>query len=314
MSTLFVGLGRMGNPMARLHALEHETVLVDEDADLAASLGAETGCVVAGSVEEVPPGVDTAILMLPDSSVVESVLLKRGLLERLPSGSMVIDMGSSVPASTRRLAAAARGRGIAYVDAPVSGGVAKARTGELAIMVGGETDDVDRARPHLEPLGATVLHVGGPGAGHAAKALNNLASASNLAVAAEVLTAAGAFGITPESMVEVLNASTGRSQASEVKYPRHVLTGTWDSGFSMDLMIKDLGIALDLVDDQGVSAPVAATARESAVRAREALGGAGLDHTEVARWYEVLNHVSLRATGTDDGHDPTEPDHHEENR
>lgn len=314
MSTLFVGLGRMGDPMARLHAVEHETVLLDADPELAASLGGETGCAVAPAVDRLPDGVDTVILMLPDSRVVESVLLDHGLLERLPPGSLVIDMGSSVPASTRRLAEQARDRGIAYVDAPVSGGVAKARTGELAIMVGGETDDVARARPHLEPLGATVLHVGKSGAGHAAKALNNLASASNLAVAAEVLTVARAFGISAESMVEVLNASTGRSQASEVKYPRHVLTGTWDSGFAMDLMLKDLGIALDLAGDHGASTPVAAAARDSATRAREALGGTGLDHTEVARWYEDLNHVSLRATDTDNSnetYEPTDPDHQE---
>ena len=104
MSTLFVGLGRMGDPMARLHAVEHETVLLDADPDLAASLARETGCRVAPSVDRVPDGVDTVILMLPDSSVVESVLLDQGLLDRLPPGSLVIDMGSSVPASTRRLA------------------------------------------------------------------------------------------------------------------------------------------------------------------------------------------------------------------
>jgi 3-hydroxyisobutyrate dehydrogenase len=233
--------------------------------------------------------------MLPDSRVVEAVLVADGLLDRLPAGSLVIDMGSSEPTSTRKLADTARSRGIGYVDAPVSGGVAKAVTGDLSIMVGGDPADVDRARPHLEPLGAAVLVVGPPGAGHAAKALNNLASATNLAAAAEVLTVARRFGIEADVMVDVLNASTGRSQASEVKYPKHVLTGSYDSGFAMDLMIKDLGIARSLAEAQGTDIPVTGAAYAAAVRARDALGGPGLDHTEVARYYEQVNNVSLRS-------------------
>ena len=306
MSTLFVGVGRMGAPMARLHAAEHETVLLDSQPSVADALGEEIGCAVASGVASVPEAVDTVILMLPSSAVVETVLLDEGLLAQVPAGGLVVDMGSSVPASTRRLSAMAADGGVGYVDAPVSGGVAKARTGQLTIIVGGETDDVERARPHLECLGSNVHHVGPSGAGHAAKALNNLASASNLTAAAEVLTIARTFGITPEAMVEVLNSSTGRSQASEVKYPKHVLTGAWDSGFAMDLMIKDLDIALDLARDQGATAPVTTSARDAAVQAREALGGAGLDHTEVARWYEAVNDASLRANDPDssDASDP----------
>jgi 3-hydroxyisobutyrate dehydrogenase len=313
LSTLFVGVGRMGAPMARLHSAVHETVLLDSDPSVADALGEEIGCAVAAGVASVPDAVDTVILMLPSSAVVETVLLDEGLLARVPSGGLVIDMGSSVPASTRRLSAAAAERRVGYVDAPVSGGVSKATTGLLTIIVGGETDDVERARPHLEPLGSTVHHVGPSGAGHAAKALNNLASASNLAAAAEVLTVARSFGITPEAMVEVLNSSTGRSQASEVKYPRHILTGAWDSGFAMDLMIKDLDIALELARDEGATTPVTTSARDAAVRAREALGGAGLDHTEVARWYEGVNDASLRADDHDSG-DPGEPRKDEESR
>lgn len=299
MSTLFVGVGRMGAPMARLHATKYETVLLDADHEATRLLGQEIGCAVAQGVESVPAAVDTAILMLPDSGVVEAVLLSDGLLARLPAGGLVIDMSSSVPRSTQRLARTAAERGIGYVDAPVSGGVAKARTGQLSVMAGGEPEHVQRARPHFGPLSASVHHVGPSGAGHAAKALNNLASASNLAAAAEVLVVARSFGIAPETMVEVLNSSTGRSQASELKYPRHVLNGAWDSGFAMDLMIKDLGIALDLACDHGVTTPVTAAAREAAVRARDALGGSGLDHTEVARWYETVNSVSLRALDSD---------------
>lgn len=275
---------------------------------MSSALADELGARVAPSLSELPDGVDTVVLMLPDSRVVESVLLTDGLLARLPAGSLVIDMGSSEPTSTRRLAETARARDVGYVDAPVSGGVAKAVTGELSIMVGGDPVDVERARPHLEPLGATVLVVGGPGAGHAAKALNNLLSATNIAAAAEVLTVARAFGIAPDAMVDVLNASTGRSQATEVKYPKHVLTGRYDSGFAMDLMIKDLGIARSLAQDQGANTPVTDAAFDTAVRAREALGGANLDHTELARYYESVNGVSLCRTDADRTDDPAEPD------
>jgi 3-hydroxyisobutyrate dehydrogenase len=297
MATLFIGLGRMGAPMARNYAAAgRDVVLFDVDATVAGSLAEEIGARAVDSPAEVPADVDTVVLMLPNSRIVESVLEADGLLARLPDGSLIIDMGSSEPASTRRLAEVARGEGIGYVDAPVSGGVAKAVTGELSIMVGGAGDDVRRARPHLEPLGAAILDVGPPGSGHAAKALNNLLSASNLAAAAEVLTVARAFGIEPDVMVDVINASTGRSQATEVKYPRHVLTGSYDSGFAMDLMIKDLRIARSLARSEGLQTPVTDAAAETADSARAALARDDLDHTEVARYYESVNGVSLRAT------------------
>jgi 3-hydroxyisobutyrate dehydrogenase len=306
-ATLFIGLGRMGAPMARNYAAAgRDVVLFDVDATVATALAEEIGARAAESLAEVPSDVDTVVLMLPNTRIVESVLEADGLLARLPDGALVIDMGSSEPASTRRLAEVARGEGVGYVDAPVSGGVAKAVTGELSIMVGGADDDVRRARPHLEPMGAAILEVGPPGAGHAAKALNNLVSATNLAAAAEALTVATRFGIDPGVMVDVLNASTGRSQASEVKYPKHVLTGTYDSGFAMDLMIKDLGIARSLAETEGVDTPVTEAARETALRARETLGGAGLDHTEVARFYERINDVSLRTDGAVAEQQPTE--------
>ncbi|MCP2252721.1 3-hydroxyisobutyrate dehydrogenase [Prauserella aidingensis] len=301
MTTLFVGLGRMGSPMAQRYAARYPTMLFDVDTAVSSALAGELGAEVVPSLTQLPDGIDAVILMLPDSRVVESVLLTDGLLAALPPGALVIDMSSSEPASTRDVAQRARAAGIGYVDAPVSGGVAKALTGELSIMVGGAEADVARARQHLEPLGSTVHAVGPSGAGHAAKALNNLVSATNVAAAAEVLTVATSFGIDPAVMVEVLNSSTGRSQASEVKYPRHVLTGTYDSGFAMDLMIKDLGMARALADELGATAPVTAAAFETALAAREQLGGAGLDHTELARYYETVNNAPLGRPGDGTG-------------
>ena len=297
MSTLFIGLGRMGNPMVRRYAPTHATVLYDVNIASAAALAVDIGSKVVESLDELPSDVDTVILMLPNSRIVESVVRGgHGLFARLPKAALVIDMGSSEPSSTRALAEEAADAGIAYVDAPVSGGVAKAATGELSIMVGGAPADLERAAEHLAPLGASILAVGPAGAGHAAKALNNLLSATNLAAVAEILTVAKNFGIEAEVMVNVINASTGRSQASEVKYPKHVLTGRFDSGFSMDLMLKDLAIAHTLSKGAGLTTPITDKTVETLDEARSVLGGADLDHTEVARFYEIVNQVELRSS------------------
>jgi len=313
-TTLFVGLGRMGDPMVRRHCQHFPTVVFDTDAAAAARISSEIGSPALPDLASVPPEVDTVILMLPNSRIVEAVLLgdgdgdgdghdddHDGLLARLAEGTVVVDMGSSEPASTRRLAEVAAARGLGYVDAPVSGGVARAVTGELAVMVGGDDEDVDRALPHLEPLGSGIVHVGPSGAGHAAKALNNLLSATNLAAAAEVLCIAQREGIEPEVMVAVLNSSTGRSQATEVKYPQHVLTGAFASGFAMDLMLKDLAIAQGLAQEVSATAPITSATVATLAEARRVLDRPGMDHTELVKYYEQLNEAHLRRS-----HDHTE--------
>lgn len=293
MTTLFVGLGRMGLPIARRYAAVHDVVLHDADAS---ALRRATEAIGAPSLADVPvTEVDVVLLMLPSSRVVEVVLEESdtALLHKLPPGALVVDMTSSEPTSTQRLCAAAAERGIGYVDAPVSGGVAKASTGELSIMVGGADADVDRALPHLAPFGKTVTRVGPSGAGHAAKALNNLLSATNIAAAAEVFSVAARFGIDPKVMVDVVNASTGRSQATEVKYPQHVLTGSYDSGFAFDLMVKDIGIATALAESTGV--PLAVTAAAADI-ARQAAVGEPADHTELARFVADRSGTGLQST------------------
>ncbi|TIH29572.1 NAD(P)-dependent oxidoreductase [Subtercola vilae] len=293
MTTLFIGLGKMGGPMARQYAAAFNTTLYDVG-PAATQLADELGVRALETLDTVPEEIDTVILMVPNSRIVESIMLTGDrLLEKLPEGALVIDMSSSVPTSTQMLAARAAEHGIGYVDAPVSGGTAKAVTGQLAIIVGGEPTAVERAMPHLEPMAGSILVVGPSGSGHAAKALNNLLSATNIAAAAEILTISTKFGIDPAVMVNVLNASTGRSQATEVKFPKHILTGTWDSGFGMDLMIKDLGIARDLAAETGTESPLTATTFEIANTARETVGGELPDHTELARYYELRNDITF---------------------
>lgn len=288
MTTLFIGLGRMGAPMAVNHATRFRTLIYDVTDDAAQRLSAAnpgSDLLPLATLEDTAAGVDCVILMVPTSAHVESILKGAdGLLHRLSPGTLVIDMGSSEPASTRTLAKEAEELQLQYVDAPVSGGVARADTGELSIMVGGSPDEVAAAMPHLETMGSAILVVGSSGAGHAAKALNNLVSAANLAVAAEAISVAEHFGIERGRMIEVLNASTGRSQASEVKYPQHILPGTYASGFAFDLQIKDIGIALTMAEQADRRTPISTATHLAARAAREDLG-AGTDHTEFARWY-----------------------------
>ncbi|MGW2332195.1 NAD(P)-dependent oxidoreductase [Streptomyces sp. NPDC001700] len=295
MSTLFIGLGAMGAPMAANLARGPEPVVVfDVDVKAAHRVAESADVLVAESLDPLPDGVSTLLLMVPSSRIVEDLLTgEAALLNRLPTGGLIIDMSSSEPSSTRQLAKKAAQRGIAYVDAPVSGGVPRAKTGELAIMAGGDVAAVERSTPLLELVGASIHHVGGPGTGDAAKALNNLLSATNIAAAAEILSAANRFGIEPAAMLAVINASTGRSQASEFKYPRHVLSGKFDSGFAMDLMLKDLGIAHGLTSGAGLDTPVTDAARVVALASRDH-ANTPPDHTEIARYYEAKNNVLLR--------------------
>lgn len=284
---LFVGVGAMGEPMAaRVAGAGYRLALSDAAPGRAVAVAEQIGAqaVRHDALATELAAYRTVILMLPASQVVEAVLEgEAGLLSRLAPGTVVIDMGSSAPSSTRRLAGVAAGLGLGYLDAPVSGGVPRARTGELSIMVGGDPAVVESRRELLGAMGTVVTHVGGSGAGDAMKALNNLLSAIGMVAAAEVLSLATRFGIEPRVALDVINASTGRNQATEVKYGRYVLSGAFDSGFAMKLMIKDLRIALDIAHDVEVPVPVSAGALEEWVAALGALGQQA-DHTEIAAY------------------------------
>lgn len=294
MKILFVGLGTMGKPMARNLSKRANLVLFDTRIETARELADELGCESIESLDDTPADVEVVVLMLPNSNIVEAVLLGDApLMDRLAAGSLIIDMSSSVPESAQLLGREADARSLTFVDAPVSGGERKAISGELSIMAGGPTDAFARALPVLEGMGTVVIHVGPVGTGDAAKALNNLLSATNLLAAAEVITAASAAGIRPETMVQVINASTGRSQATEIKYPASILTGKFDAGFAFDLMLKDLGIASTLTDE--LPTPLTDLAHSISRDARELLGEHP-DHTELVKYYEHETHLLIRTT------------------
>lgn len=284
-NTLFVGLGRMGRPMARHIARHFPTTVYDIVPEVVDEVAAEIDarpCYDLGSLSD----VKTVILMAPTSAHVEAILLESGMMSRMLRGTLIIDMGSSVPSSTRKIHALAAERGVHFVDAPVSGGISKAETGELAMLVGGDPESVELARPYLDAVGSEVVVVGPSGAGHAAKSINNLVSATNQAVVNEALIRARSAGIEPERMVAVLNSSTGMSQASAVKFPRHVLTEQYDSRFSFDLMLKDINIAMG-IETQISSTPLTSALSDLLLKGRPLLGDTP-DHTEITRLYERM--------------------------
>jgi 3-hydroxyisobutyrate dehydrogenase len=211
----------------------------------------------------------------------------------MEKGKLLLDMSSSDPTGTVALAKELAGRGIAMVDAPVSGGVRRATDGSLAIMVGGGKAEVERCRALLDIMGGQIFECGPVGSGHAMKALNNMLSAIGLAAAGEALIIGKQFGLDPAVMVDTINRSTGRNNATEVKFHQFVLSGAYNAGFTNGLMLKDLTTAQDLARATGVSAPFTALIREVYAATLTQYGPAS-DHTEVVRWQLESAKVDLK--------------------
>jgi len=243
----FIGLGNMGSPMAA-HLVDEGFALTVWDAAPGVTEGfvTEHPTAIAATGPESFATVQALILMLPTSEIVEDVLEREKVADVLPPGCLVIDMSSSEPLRTRTLAARLQAKGLSMLDAPVSGGVRGARAARLSVLAGGSQDDLTRATPLLNAMAATIIRVGDIGAGHAAKALNNLVSAATMSITVEALVVAEAFGITADTMTKVLNSSSGRSNTSENKLAQFMISGGFDSGFSLQLMAKDVGLAVGL--------------------------------------------------------------------
>ncbi|MGK8932247.1 2-hydroxy-3-oxopropionate reductase [Pluralibacter gergoviae] len=277
----FIGLGMMGTPMAIcLSRAGYSLLLHDADRQRADVL-AESLRAAPLSTDNVA-SLDVLITMLPNSDIVEEVLFGQQWAKRLPAGAVVIDMSSSVPSRSRDLAQRLQQQDLCYLDAPVSGGVGRAEQGNLAILVGGEEKVLSRCQTLLAAMGSSILHIGAAGSGHAAKALNNYVSAAGLTATVEALLVARRFGIEPQVMTDVLNASSGRSNTSENKVRQFMLSGSYASGFALKLMDKDLQIA------KGLAAAVDYPLRlgEHCIALWHQYAGtvsAGADHTEMYR-------------------------------
>ncbi len=280
----FIGLGKMGQPMVRrLLGAGHRVTGQDLSAAAVAALNEQPGFRSAASAIDAATGAQVIILMLPDSHAVDTLLWDTGMAASLQPGQLLLDMGSSDPVRSRDNAARLAQSGIAFVDAPVSGGVKRAIDGSLAIMMGGEADAVEQVRPLLQAMGKTLVHVGAAGAGHAVKALNNYVSASGLLAVCEALTAAEAFGVDPHKVNQVFNASTGRNNTTDVKVETFMLSGAFNSGFALALMRKDLQTAQAFIDRMGTEDGFAQACLNVWKQAEEGLDP-GADHTAMYRF------------------------------
>jgi 3-hydroxyisobutyrate dehydrogenase len=284
----FVGLGRMGWPMAaNLVRAGYELVVRDADRHVEMRFADEYG---AAPVRDASAFANAGVVitMLPDGRVVQAAVLGDGIADAVSAGAVVVDMSSSSPHDTRELGAELGRRSIALIDAPVSGGVPRATDGSLAIMAGADDEAVlDRVLPILEVLGRRVFRTGPVASGHAMKALNNFCAAAGYAALAEALVLGREFGLAPSTMVEIVNNSTGRSFLSDVVFPDEVLTGRYATGFALGLLAKDVTIAAGIADGSSAGAPLCELVQQRWAEAAEALGPAA-DHSMAHQeWWDV---------------------------
>lgn len=257
----FVGLGNMGSRMAR-NIVANETPVIGFDP--VRENVERTGAIAVSGVAEVAQRCDVILMSLPSSEVVEEVVLGRdGLVHALRPGSVVADLSTAAPESTRHIHTSLAAHGVSYVDAGVSGGAAAAEKGTVTLMVGGDEPAVDVLQPVFEQIAAKVFVMGGPGAGHTAKLLNNFLNGINLSAGAEVLIAGAKAGLDVSGLLEVINASSGANWATENRFPSIVRGDYLEGGLTSNLMMKDLLLYVEHLRELGVpsfhaSGPVAA--------------------------------------------------------
>lgn len=294
----FIGLGAMGRPMAKCVAeAGYRLTVLDADPERTALVAGECGAEAASSARPLAAQSDIIITMLPSSAVVRAVFDgEDGVIAGLRPKSVILEMSSGVPDVTRAIAEELTEKDVVLLDAPVSGGVSRAITGELAIMVGGGDEGYAAGEPLLSAMGSSVIRTGPVGSAHAMKALNNLVSAGGFLIGIEALLIGSRFGLDPALMVDVLNVSTGMNNSTQKKFKQFVLSRKFDAGFGLDLMVKDLGIALGVAESTQTTAPFAGLCRDMWRGAQKALGS-GLDHTDAARFSELLAGSELHDSG-----------------
>jgi 3-hydroxyisobutyrate dehydrogenase len=294
MSTAFLGLGAIGTPMAAHLARRGSLTIWNRTAARASEFARSHGARAAATPREAAAGAQVVITCLPTSREVEALLNgPDGLLAGLGRGALLIDCTSGEPGASRRIAARLAQNGVAFADAPVSGGTSGAEAGTLTVMVGGDREVFERARPVLSAFGKRIEHLGPVGAGHAMKAVNNALLAVNLIAVGEGLAALVKAGVSARAAVEILNASSGRSFVSETLVPERVLTGRWPRTFRLGLLDKDVSIARTFLRETGVEGPLFDLAGEFFAHARAELGESA-DHVEAIRMIEQHAGVEIR--------------------
>jgi 3-hydroxyisobutyrate dehydrogenase len=291
----FVGLGVMGKPMvANLDRAGYRVNLfdIDESAARAAAQGLDNGSVL-GNPRAVALASDVVFTMLPSGEYVRSVVEGTdGLLEGFSEGDVLVDTSSSEPWITMDLARVLEGRNVQMVDAPVSGARIGAERAELVFMVGGDPAAVHRVTPILQTMGRQIFHLGPVGSGHRMKCLNNLITSTTLLATAEGMIIGKQFGLEPEVMVDVLNASTGMSWISQTHMKQRIINRAFDDPFRLALMVKDIGIAMELAREKGTSVPVSALVQQL-WKAAENFSEENGSISNVVRWVEQLSKVEI---------------------
>jgi 3-hydroxyisobutyrate dehydrogenase len=284
----FLGLGAIGRPMAaRLAAAPDISLAVwNRTTERARAFAAETGARHAPTPADAARGADVAITCFPVSADVEALLDGAdGLLAGLARGALLVDCTSGDPATSRRIAARLAEHGVGFLDAPVSGGTIGAEQGTLTVMVGGDEALLQRARQVLETFGKKIVHCGDVGAGDALKAVNNALLAIHVWSTAEGLAALAKAGVRADVALDVINASSGRSNASMNLFPERVLTRAFPRTFRLALLDKDVGIAAGVAREQKVPAPLLQLTADLFRIAHNALGEEA-DHVEAIKLVE----------------------------
>jgi 3-hydroxyisobutyrate dehydrogenase len=301
MNVAFLGLGAIGAPMAAHLARPPFSLTVwNRTAARAADFAARTGARHAATPADAARGAGIVVTCLPVSRDVDALLDgPDGLLAGLVAGAIVVDCTSGDPEGSRRIAARLAEHGVGFLDAPVSGGTSGAEAGTLTVMVGGEADTLERARVVLEAFGKRIVHCGPTGSGDAVKAVNNALLAVHVWSTAEGLAALARAGVDPALALEVVNGSSGRSNASENLFPQRVLTRAFPRTFRLALLDKDVGIAAGFARDQRVAAPLLQLTAELFRLAHQALGEEA-DHVEAVKVLERWAGVEIERRAASD--------------
>ena len=286
-SVAFIGLGAMGYRMAAHLPKHFETVFVWNRNFAKAEQHATEYGTLAVSLEAAVQA-DAIFSCLPTSQDVEALIA--GL--ELKAGSIWIDCTSGVPESAKKVAEALSAQNVAFLDAPVSGQTIGAENATLTVMVGGHAEAFEKALPALQAVGKLIKHVGDSGAGFAVKAVNNMLLAVNLCSVAEGFTTLKAHGVNLGEALDCINASSGKSGVTETVMPQRVLNRSFPLTFALPLLAKDTGIALDLVRDAKLSAPVIALT-QSLIQAASDLSPAESDFSSAVKLYESWSKITL---------------------
>src|SRR3954470_4882547 len=295
MKIAFIGLGDIGEPMASHLARDpFELVVWNRTASKAEAFAKNHRARAASTPAEAVKDAWVVITCLPSSAEVEAVLHgENGILQAVRKGAVLIDCTSGDPPTSRSIAAELGGRGVEFIDAPVSGGTIAAKAGNLTVMWGGESTVFERVRSVVEAFGKKIVHAGPVGAGDALKAVNNALLAVHILSAAEGLAILAKAGVDPKIALEVINSSSGRSNTSENLIPQRVITRAFPRTFRLALLDKDIGIASVIANDLGVKTPLIALTAERFHEAREKLGEQA-DHVEAVKLIEEENGLEIK--------------------